>query len=145
MRSLTNEQRQLVFDHSLDFTSEEETTQAEKLIANNEEAADIRSKLKTVLATLDTLPNEFCPDGLAERTVRRLAQAAKAERAVKEPAVELNGTSQIIVHAAPQYRTQSCGPIQVRTMHKSIPGAGADTMTATYGKTVEAGKSAQLF
>ncbi len=42
MQPLTNEQKQLVFDYSLDFTTEEETTQAEKLIANNEEAAEIQ-------------------------------------------------------------------------------------------------------
>ncbi|MHC4166971.1 MAG: hypothetical protein ACYSWQ_08440 [Planctomycetota bacterium] len=94
MQSLTNGQKHQVFDYSLDFTTEEETTQAEKLIGNNEEAADIHSKLKTTLARLDTLQNDPCPDGLVERTIRRLAQAAKAELALREPAEELRGKSQ---------------------------------------------------
>jgi hypothetical protein len=41
MQLLTNEQKQLVFGYSLDFTTEKETTQAEKLIVNNAEAAEI--------------------------------------------------------------------------------------------------------
>ncbi len=69
MQSLTNEQKQLVFDYSLDLTTEEETTQAEKLIANNEEAAEIQSKLRAMLAPLDAAPLEPCPDDLVQRTV----------------------------------------------------------------------------
>ncbi|KPK43505.1 MAG: hypothetical protein AMJ65_05615 [Phycisphaerae bacterium SG8_4] len=82
---LSDEQKQLLFDHSLELTTEERAAQAEVLISSSNEAAYIRSKLKTALAPLDTLLDEPCPDDLAERTVWRLMQVAKVERAAREP------------------------------------------------------------
>jgi len=85
MLPLSNEQKQLIFDNSLGLTTEEEAAQAMRLISSSNEAADIHSKIKSVLAPLDTLRDEPCPDDLAERTVWRLVQAANAGRAVRKP------------------------------------------------------------
>ena len=85
MQPLSDKQKQLLFDYSLDFTTEDETAQAEALVSNSNEAAEIYSKLKAVLAPLDTLRDEPCPDHLAERTVCRLMQMANAERTTREP------------------------------------------------------------
>ena len=85
MQTLTSEQKQLIFDYSLHLSTEEKTAQAEALISSSKEAADIYSKMKLVLAPLDTLRDEPCPDGLAERTVWRLMQVANSQRAVREP------------------------------------------------------------
>ena len=85
MLPLSNEEKQLLFDYSLKLTTEEGTAQAKALIDSSEEATEIHSKLKALLAPLDALQTKPCPDDLAERTVWRLIQVASAERAVREP------------------------------------------------------------
>ena len=78
MSSLTNEQKQLLFDHCIGLASEKDSARAKTLIASNKEAAEIHSKIKTALAPLDTIEPEPCPDVLVERTIQRLNQAKTA-------------------------------------------------------------------
>ena len=85
MQPLSHHQKQLLFDYALDLATEQETAQAEALICDNVEAAEIHSSLRVALAPLDTVPDDPCPDDLAERTVWRLRQAADAETTVREP------------------------------------------------------------
>lgn len=87
MRSLNREQKQILFDYSLGLVDEGEVGQAEGLIANNKEAAAIHSKLKTILAPLDRLRPEPCPERLEKRTVWRLMQLAHTEPPIRTPAV----------------------------------------------------------
>ena len=76
MSPLDNEQKQLLFDYTVGLTSEQESAEAESLIASNEEAAEIHSKLKAALSPLDSIKFEPCPDALAERTISRLNNLA---------------------------------------------------------------------
>ncbi len=80
MSSLTNEQKQLLFDYCIGLASQKDTAEAKTLIASNEEAAEIHSKIKAALAPLDTIEPEPCPDDLAERTIQRLNKAADSSR-----------------------------------------------------------------
>jgi len=80
MSSLNNEQKQLLFDYCIGITSPQETTEAEALISSNEEAAEIRSRLKAALSPLDSLKAEPCPDELAESTVGRLNNLARSSQ-----------------------------------------------------------------
>lgn len=85
MQPLSSQLKQLIFDYSFDLTTYEESAQAEALIVDNKEAAEIQSKLKAVLAPLDTLQIEPCPEDFAQRTVWRLIQLANAERTASAP------------------------------------------------------------
>jgi hypothetical protein len=80
MIRLTSEQKQLLFDYCIGLTSQEQTAEAEALIASNLEAADIHAKLKATLAPLDQLESESCPDALVDRTVWRLNSAAHSSQ-----------------------------------------------------------------
>ncbi len=80
MIPLTSEQRQLLFDYCIGLTSQEQTAEAEALIASNPQASDIHAKLKATLAPLDQLESESCPDALVERTVWRLNSAAHSSQ-----------------------------------------------------------------
>jgi hypothetical protein len=85
MQPLSHHQKQSLFDYALDLATEQETAQAEDLIAENREAAEIHSRIKAALAPLDTLSDDPCPADLAQRTVWRLRQAADARLPVREP------------------------------------------------------------
>ncbi len=76
MRSLSNEQKQLLFDYCLGLTSEKETVQVEVLISLTKEAAEILTKLKATLAPLGCIKVEPCPEHLVELTIRRLKKHA---------------------------------------------------------------------
>jgi len=78
MSPLNNPQKELLFDYCLGLTTENESDQAQKLISSNEQAADIYENLKTSLTPLENLEAEPCPDELAEGTVWRLKNAARA-------------------------------------------------------------------
>jgi hypothetical protein len=80
MTPLNNQQKQLLFDYCIGLTSEKEAAEAEKLIASNEEAAQIHSNLKATLAPLDTLEPEPCPDELVEGTVWRVNNLARSSQ-----------------------------------------------------------------
>ena len=80
MSPLNNQQKQLLFDYCIGLTSEQQTADAEDLIASNDEAAKIHSKLKAALAPLETVQPEPCPDDLAERTILRLNNIARTSQ-----------------------------------------------------------------
>src|SRR3972149_7897405 len=78
MSSLNNQQKQLLFDYCIGLTSDEETAEIEALIASNEEAAEIHSKLKSALSPLDSIEFEPCPDELVEGTIWRVNRIASS-------------------------------------------------------------------
>jgi len=80
MIPLNRGQRELLFDYCMGLTSQEQTAEAEALISSNEEANEINSKFKTILAPLNSIEPEPCPDALAERTVWRLNSLANSSR-----------------------------------------------------------------
>lgn len=80
MTVLNNQQKQLLFDYCIGLTSKEATAEAEQLIASNEQAAEIHSKLKTALSPLNSLKSESCPDDLAEGTIWRLNNLARSSQ-----------------------------------------------------------------
>jgi hypothetical protein len=96
MIPLNNDQKQLIFDYCLGLTSREHTTEAEALIASNQEAADIHSRLKANLLPLESVESEACPDDLIENTIsfvnehidssqHQLRQLLEAEQTKKVP------------------------------------------------------------
>lgn len=80
MIPINSDQKQLLFDYCLGFTSSEQTTQAETLISSNEQAAIIHTKLKATLEPLNSLEPELCPDSLVESTVLRLNSLANSSQ-----------------------------------------------------------------
>jgi hypothetical protein len=80
MTPLSTQQKQLIFDYCIGLTSEEETAGAKQLIASNEQAAEIHSKLKIAFGPLDSLKPECCPDDLVEGTVWRLNNLARSSQ-----------------------------------------------------------------
>ncbi len=78
MTTLSDRQRQLLFDHSLGLTCQEETQEVETLIASSEEAADLCESLHQALAPLENVELEPCPDDLMERLFARLHEAVPA-------------------------------------------------------------------
>ncbi len=80
MSPLTSEQKQLLFDYCINLTSQEQTAEAEALVASNQEAADLHAKLKSTFALLDLMQEESCPDVLVDRTVWRLNSLANSSQ-----------------------------------------------------------------
>ena len=76
MSSISNEQKQLLFDYCVGLTSQEQTAEAEALIYSNDQAAEIHSKLQATLAPLESVELEPCPNDLAERTIWRISNLA---------------------------------------------------------------------
>ncbi|HNY77199.1 MAG: hypothetical protein RBS72_01885 [Sedimentisphaerales bacterium] len=78
MTSFTDQHRELLFDYSLGLTSESETVEAERLLAQSQEAVGLYDTLRSVLSPLDALEVEPCPEELAARTVLRLKEVSQA-------------------------------------------------------------------
>ena len=72
MSSLSNEQKQLLFDYCIGLTSQEDSTESEALISSNQDAAEFHSKLKSAFTPLESFEHEPCPDALLEHTINRL-------------------------------------------------------------------------
>ncbi|MHC4726329.1 MAG: hypothetical protein ACYS17_03805 [Planctomycetota bacterium] len=85
MTSISNEQKQLLFDYCLGLTSEKETAKAEVLINLKKEAAEIHTKFKAALGPLGCILPESCPDSLAEQTIKRLKKHADTSRQLLVP------------------------------------------------------------
>jgi len=77
MTPLESQQLQLLFDHALGLTTEDEAAEAERLLAAEPEAASFYDGLRNTLSPLDSLEVEPCPDVLAERTISSLQQRAQ--------------------------------------------------------------------
>lgn len=80
MSPLNKQQKQLLFDHCIGLTSQEQNLEVKVLISSNDEAAEIYSKIKAALAPLETVQPEPCPDDLAERTILRLNNLARSSQ-----------------------------------------------------------------
>ena len=80
MTSLSEDQKQLLFDYCMGLTSQAEADEARRLISSSEEAAEIHSELKSALSPLANLEAESCPDELAESTILRLNNAARSSQ-----------------------------------------------------------------
>jgi Tfp pilus assembly protein PilV len=72
MKSLSNQQKQLLFDYCIGLASQEEAREAEALISCNQEAAELHFKLKSSFIPLESFKSESCPDDLVEKTIFRL-------------------------------------------------------------------------
>ena len=77
---LSTQQKELIFDYCIGLTSEEQTAQAEELIALSDEAATIHSNLKCIFSPLEALEPQVCPDDLTERTILRLNNVARSSQ-----------------------------------------------------------------
>ncbi len=80
MISLTDRQKQLIFDYAIGLTSERQNAQAQELIFSNKQAAELHTKLKSSLSPLDSIAAEPCPDELAEGAIWRFTQAVHASQ-----------------------------------------------------------------
>jgi hypothetical protein len=72
MTTLTDQQKQLIFDFCIGVASEDDPAQAEQLIASNEQAAQFHEKIQASLAPLEAVETELCPDRLVEGTMWRI-------------------------------------------------------------------------
>ena len=81
MTPLNEQQKQLIFDYCIGLASEEESAEAQRLISSSLEAAEIHSRLRAAIAPLETFEEEICPEELAENTVYRLNNLARASQA----------------------------------------------------------------
>ena len=81
MTPLNEQQKQLIFDYCIGLASEEEATEAQRLISASEEAAKIYSSLKAAISPLDSFEQEVCPEDLAGNTIYRLNNLARASQA----------------------------------------------------------------
>jgi hypothetical protein len=86
MMSLSNEQKHLLFDYCLGLTSKQEAKEAEAIISSNKDAAEIHSRLKSVISPLNAVEPQSCPDELAERMMMRLTEFGELSRAETKPA-----------------------------------------------------------
>jgi len=77
MTSLTEQQKQLIFDYCIGISSESESAQAHELIFANDEASKLLKSLKTSFSPLDTIADEVCPDELADGAIWRAQQAVR--------------------------------------------------------------------
>jgi hypothetical protein len=80
MKSLTSEQRRLIFDYCLKVTSSEENQEAQGLIKTSSGANKLHERLSRVLKPLNCLHCEHCLDELTEKTLIRLTDTASANQ-----------------------------------------------------------------
>lgn len=97
MRSLSNQQKQLLFDYCMGLASQEETAEAEVLISSNGEAAEFHSKLKSTFTLLESVKPEPCPDALVERTIWRLNNLANSSQHRLEQLLAAEKTREVTV------------------------------------------------
>jgi prepilin-type processing-associated H-X9-DG protein len=80
MTSLSEQQKQLLFDFCIGLTCELETAQAQELVSSNDHAARFVASVKASLSPLDSITPEPCHDELAEGTIWRAQQAVRTSR-----------------------------------------------------------------
>ncbi len=80
MRSLSDQQKELLFDYCIGIASREETAEAKALISSNQDAAELYAKLKSIFSPLESVEPQQCPDYLAERTIQQLCNCANSGR-----------------------------------------------------------------
>ena len=69
MDMLSNEQKQILFDHCIGLTNKEEAIIADELIKKSKEAAALYSKFKATFLPLGNIQKQDCPEYLVERTL----------------------------------------------------------------------------
>ena len=79
MTSLSDQQKQLLFDYSLGLASDRESAEAEKLLSWNQEASKLHRTLQLTLAPLDSVELDPCPDELTEQLFQRLREAVRQD------------------------------------------------------------------
>ena len=72
MYPIDREQRELIFDYCMGLSGPSESARAEALIVRSAGAAELHAAIQAAIAPLSYLPMEYCPDDLADRTLRRL-------------------------------------------------------------------------
>jgi hypothetical protein len=77
MTPLSDRQKQLLFDYSVGLASDREAAEAEKLFSWNEEAIELHRTFQQILAPLDSMELDPCPDDLTERLFLRLKEASR--------------------------------------------------------------------
>ncbi len=97
MNPLSNDQKKLLFDYCLDLTSEEHAEEAQELISNNTEAAEIYSKIKSSLEPLENIELQRCPDDLVERTISLVNEHADSSRQQLEQLLAVEQTKKVPV------------------------------------------------
>ena len=95
MTSLSEDQKQLLFDYSMGLASQAQADEARRLISSSEEAAEIHSELKAALSPLANLEAESCPDDLAESTILRLNNTARSSQLQLEQLLAAEQTSKV--------------------------------------------------
>ncbi|OHB66603.1 MAG: hypothetical protein A2Y77_13220 [Planctomycetes bacterium RBG_13_62_9] len=73
--TLSDQQKQLLFDFSLGLASDREIAEAEALLSWNEEAIELHQTFQVAIAPLDTVEMDPCPDELTEELFERLKEA----------------------------------------------------------------------
>jgi len=76
MHPIDPQQQELIFDYCFGLSCPSEAAEAERLIGRNDEAAAWHARIQAAIAPLSYLPPEYCPDGLADRTLHRLRTEA---------------------------------------------------------------------
>jgi prepilin-type processing-associated H-X9-DG protein len=80
MISLNSQQKELLFDYCMGFTSEQESAQAQELVFSNGEAAKFVTSIKASLSPLESITPEDCPAELAEGTIWRIKQTLRTSQ-----------------------------------------------------------------
>lgn len=78
MSGLNKQELQLVFDYCIGVATQQETSEAQRLISSDPQAAKLHLQLTMALRPLGALEPERCPEYLSERTVTRLNNLARA-------------------------------------------------------------------
>ena len=84
MPSLDRDQQELIFDYCIGLADPVRAAQAQQLIAQDIEAAELHDTIREAIEPLAFLPPEICPDDLADRTVQRVCQFASRPVAADE-------------------------------------------------------------
>ena len=82
MTPLSDQQKQLLFDYSMGLTSSRQTTEAQRLLSRNQEAVELYRTFQNILAPLESMELDPCPEELTERLLARLKEAAQESREV---------------------------------------------------------------
>lgn len=85
--TLSSEESGLVFDYFFRCAEREQIDRGSVLISSNPKAAEIYSCIKEILARLEHMRDEGCPDELVNMTIARLKLAT-----VNKPLPHKNGS-----------------------------------------------------
>ena len=79
--SLSQQEKDLIFDYYFRRLDRNQAAVAANLIASNRQAAKIYDSFQSGLAPLETVKEDNCPDDLAEQTIAKLKLVASAGKA----------------------------------------------------------------